>query len=464
MSDGTPIDVMAAGVEVEQQVIGYLLNDPDAARQIIAQVEEGDFAETIHREAFAIVKAGFAKGRDHPGRELIVAALGNVEVVDDLRLREYLIRATNSVVLDTRGKWRDTIEQLREISARRQLAALGKTLQGAKSEVGDLLDNARASIDALTTRQRRGKANSYTAFAAARMAIDSIGQPDTTTTTGYSDLDTMLGGWARGELSVVAARPGMGKSALATGVAIRAAKAGAPTLMFSLEMHSVQLGARVLTDLAYQASSPIPYEAILKRRVEPHHLRLIEAAGETLKGLPLRFEEQRGLTIAEIQARTRRAVTDSERKGKRLALMVVDHIGLVRPSNRYAGNRTREVAEISDGLATLAKDLDIAVVALSQLNRGVEGRDNKRPTLSDLRDSGAIEEDASAVLFLYRPAYYLEMQLDDPDQDRLRMDELAARKNVLEVICAKNRNGRTGSVALFVDIAANALRNYSFRH
>lgn len=460
-----PQDPNTIALEVEQTVIGYLLNDPVIAREILAEVTESDFNEILHREAFAAIKAGFEKGRENPGRELIVATLGNVDVGDDLKLREYLIRAASSVITDTRGRWRDAVEQLREIASRRTLAMLGKSLSMSQRDIGDMLDDARAEIDALVTRQRKAKASSYLIEGAGQVAVESVSKPFTAVPTGYTDLDRgggILGGWAMSELSVVAARPGMGKSAFATGVALRAAKAGHPVLMFSLEMHRVQLGARILCDLAYQSANPIPYEAILQKTVSAHQMRMLEAAQQDLEGLPLQIEEQRGLTIGEIQARTRRAVADSERAGKRLELVLVDHIGLVRPSNRYAGNRVREVAEISDGLATLAKDLDIAVVALSQLNRGVEGRDNKRPTLYDLRDSGAIEEDASAVLFLYRPAYYLEQRLDDPNENKIREDEHAAMKHVLEVIVAKNRNGRTGSVPLFVDIGSNALRNYGY--
>ncbi len=461
MNDATPIDPNAAAIEVEQAVIGYLLADANAARQIVAELSEEDFGEMLHREAFAVVKAGFAKGREHPGRELIVATLGNANVNDDLKLREYLIRATNAVVLDAKGRWHDAVEQLREIAARRQLANLGKSLAAGRGDLGEMLDEAREHVDALVMRRRKGKAAGYSVSAAGRTAIDSVKLPETAITTGYEDLDRVVK-WARGELSVVAARPGMGKSALATGVAIRVARTGLPVLMFSLEMHKVQLGSRILCDLAYQSANPIPYQAMLQKEITPHQERMLEAAQETLKGLPLRFEEQRGLTVAEIQARTRKAVTDSERAGKRLGMILVDHIGLVTPSNRYAGTRHREVAEISNGLATLAKDLDIAVVALSQLNRGVEGRDNKRPSLADLRDSGAIEEDASAVLFLYRPAYYLERELDDANEEMARRDEYEARKHILEVIVAKNRNGRTGSVPLFVDIGSNALRNYGY--
>ena len=136
---------------------------------------------------------------------------------------------------------------------------------------------------------------------------------------------------------------------------------------------------------------------------------------------------------------------------------------LVRSSDRYAGNRVREVGEISEGLMALAQELDVAVVALCQLNRGVEGRDNKRPTLADLRDSGEVEQNASLVIFLYRPAYYLEQKReDDPEIEREREALLEKHRHRLEFIVSKNRNGRPGVVDAFVNIGANAVRNASF--
>jgi len=137
---------------------------------------------------------------------------------------------------------------------------------------------------------------------------------------------------------------------------------------------------------------------------------------------------------------------------------------LMRSSDRYAGNRVREVGEISEGMTELAQELDVAVVALCQLNRQVETRDNKRPTLSDLRDSGEVEQNASLVIFLYRSAYYLEQtRFDEPELEKKRQEMLEKTRDKLEFIVAKNRNGRVGVVEAFVNIGANAIRNASFQ-
>jgi replicative DNA helicase len=144
-----------------------------------------------------------------------------------------------------------------------------------------------------------------------------------------------------------------------------------------------------------------------------------------------------------------------------LALVVVDHLGLIKPSGRYSGNKVLETGEVSDALASLAKEQNVAVVALHQLNRGTEGRENKRPTLADLRNSGDLEQDADIVCFAYREAYYLERNKFDAgsQQEMQRQTELDACRNTMEVLIAKNRNGATTTVNLFCDMASNAIRD-----
>ena len=172
------------------------------------------------------------------------------------------------------------------------------------------------------------------------------------------------------------------------------------------------------------------------------------------------INEQAGLSMAEIAAFTRTAAQMFERQGRELGLVIVDHIGKVKPSTNYRGNKVHEVGEISNALATLAKRENVAVLALCQLNRGVERRENKRPGLADLRDTGDIEQDADAVMFAYRHAYYLERQKEEnDDKERARVKALELTRNDLELIIAKQRNGMTGVVELYVDMASNVVRN-----
>ena len=299
---------------------------------------------------------------------------------------------------------------------------------------------------------------------AAARALDHLrGEAPGYPTTGLADLDNLLGGWPRGEVSIIAGRPGMGKSAAVSCSVLRAAKAGHACALFSLEMTGVQLGARLLTDLAYTQADPIHYQNIIKRRVfdERHH-RKLDWSQEQLDALPVVIEERAAPTLSEIIARTRKIAAEFDRRGQKLEIVFVDHLLLIRPSNRYSGSRNNEVREMVEGLKGLAVELDVAVVALCQLNRGVEGRENKRPGLSDLKESGTIEEIASVIVFLYRPEYYLGRVEDDPDDEAVRVEMLAKCKNQIEYDVAKNRNGAVGHVVAWADIGCNAIRNKSF--
>ncbi len=182
-------------------------------------------------------------------------------------------------------------------------------------------------------------------------------------------------------------------------------------------------------------------------------LRLLNAERSCAE-IPLWIEQQVGLTLAQIAARARQMRLRAERQGIPLAAIVVDHIGLIRPSKRYAGNRVQEMTEISSGLKGLAKELGIPVLGLSQLNREVERRPDKRPLLSDLRESGSIEQDADVVLGLFREAYYLEHRVDLSDEEQ---DRLARCQNELEIEILKQRSGPTNRIVCFCDIACNVL-------
>jgi replicative DNA helicase len=464
----TAIKALPYNSGAERSVIAGLLAKPDLIAEVTAKLVPADFEGEFHRRVIDILIGLHGEGR-RPSIEAVVAVTGDDEVAPNLTVRGYL----RGLIADSLGTlllpFDDALETIKDASQRKALSEAGNDLMfgatsGGKS-VADLAGEAVARIDDVMASLRSAKRRHYDAAGAGQSAIDLISRDVAPSpTTGLTDLDRMLGGWPRGELSVIAGRPGTGKSAVATSTVLRAARAGHPVCFFSLEMRDEQLGARMLTDLAFTQGDPIFYEDILKRRIPEERQRArLQAAQQQLKGLPIHIEEQRGLTMAEISARSRKTAAAFERAGTPLQIVVVDHLHIIRSSNRYAGNRVRELAEISDGLATLAKELNVAVVALCQLNRGVEGRDNKRPSMPDLRESGSIEEDASVIIFLYRAAYYLEKQrFDDRDAERARQDMLEQVRNKIEFGVDKNRNGRVGIVDAFVDIGANAIRNASF--
>jgi replicative DNA helicase len=272
--------------------------------------------------------------------------------------------------------------------------------------------------------------------------------------SGLTDLDRMLGGLHKSDLIILAARPSMGKTALATNIAYHAAKncrrspgpngtmktdEGAVVGFFSLEMSSDQLAARVLADVSGIAS-----DKMRKGDLTPRDYEAIREAATSMEGLPLYIDDMGGISISQIAARARRLQRTSG-----LDLLIIDYLQLITPSgSRRNDGRVQEVTEITKSLKALAKELAIPVIALSQLSRAVEQREDKRPQLADLRESGSIEQDADVVMFIYREAYYLErLEPDESDPRHAEWKEAVARKfNVAEIIIAKQRHGPIGRV------------------
>lgn len=449
----------------ERSIIAKCLISPSVIAEASARITFSDFEHPFIARCFEALCTLDAEGRK-PSIESLVSIFGPDELEPGLTPRLFLDQLVKGSFYRQFMDADDAIGVICETAQRRRISSIGATLfassEGRKS-VSEIISEATSGLDDIAASFRQGKRLVYDAAGAADAAFEHLdGSERTSPTTGLVDLDKSLGGWPKGELSVVAGRPGMGKSAFATTALLRAGKARHGCLFFSLEMTGKQLGSRLLTDIAYTRHDPIFYQDVLKRKISDAARARLEKAREFLASLPVIIEEQRGLSISEIIARSRKVAQKFENDGGSLDVIFVDHMLLVKPSQRYAGNRVREVAEISDGLATLAKQLNCAVVALCQLNRSVEGRDIKRPTLSDLRDSGAIEEDASTVTFIYRPAYYLEQTRAEGDAELKRQDLLEKQRHVLEFIVAKNRNGECGIVDAFVEIGANAVRNKSY--
>jgi replicative DNA helicase len=237
------------------------------------------------------------------------------------------------------------------------------------------------------------------------------------------------------------------------------AATGTVGLFFSLEMGSVSIADRALADMTFDDREPIEYERIGRGLISDREAERLIDARRAFKDLPLKIDEQPNLSFAQIASRARKWAQRLERKGKRLGIVWVDHMHIVRPSDRYRGNRTAEVSETSAALKALAKELDIPVVALAQLSREVERSDDKRPQLFHLRDSGSIEQDADLICFVFREAYYVKDALTEAADDYTHIAHLEEVRNLLEVIVAKHRNGPTGIVRLFCNIECNAIRN-----
>jgi replicative DNA helicase len=274
--------------------------------------------------------------------------------------------------------------------------------------------------------------------------------------TGMRDLDRRMGGLQASDLIIIAGRPGMGKTSLATNIAFNIAEMYVPAQQadgsfkaanggvvgfFSLEMSSEQLATRIISEQTEISSSKIRRGEISEMDFEK-----LVACSQTMQKIPLFIDQTGGISIAQLSARARRL-----KRQRGLDLIVIDYIQLMQGSSAKASqNRVQEITEITTGLKALAKELSVPIIALSQLSRQVESREDKRPQLSDLRESGSIEQDADVVIFVYREEYYLKNREPKPGTDEyIKWEhEMNEMRGKAEVIVAKQRHGPTGSVSL----------------
>ena len=278
--------------------------------------------------------------------------------------------------------------------------------------------------------------------------------------TGIAAIDRFTGGLHRNEYIVLSGRPSMGKTALGVQLAYNVAEKGGGAFYASLEMPVASLMPRFLSCRLWTPGtvSNVDYQSILRGDVTDQQMRWIESAAKEMKSWPLTIDDAPGLAAPELEARVQVAKSKLERNGRSLDLVVVDHLHKMRHPG--AQSKVSEFTEISSRLAEMAKRLDCPVLALAQLNRGVESRDDKRPQLADLRESGSIEQDADVVLFCFRAAYYLERRrCDDPNDEANRRADLDAVSHRLELNIEKQRSGPIGPLELWCDMAANAVRD-----
>lgn len=338
------------------------------------------------------------------------------------------------------------IPGLRELALQRELIDFGADTQ-LDASVPDPTRSARDRLEAAEVRlcelaergsNRRRASTMAETMRETRAMLDKAMAAEGTSgiATGVSAIDRRLNGLQDGELIIIAGRPGMGKTAAALTLAINAGKAGKKVRIVSLEMLGWQLGQRLA---AYYSGISVQNQRKPRELSNAEHRRLAEAENK-VAALPLFIDDGDGQTVAQIRSEARR-----QKRREGLDLLIVDYLGLIKPSDPRA-QKVHQIEEITTGLKRLAKELRIPVVLLAQLNRGVEARDDKRPGLADLRDSGSIEQDADVVLMLYRAEYYLAKEEPDdqgkwPDWSRKR----EAARGKADIITAKFRQGETGT-------------------
>lgn len=460
--------------DIEQNVLGSLMYGGES-QETLATLQDYHFVEKFHQEIYRAIRAAYERyNLCNPAlvRKLLPEDQVTLfEKANDKKVGAYLARLTATATAGAAASpenARKIIEQWARLALANEAGRVYAAANDPMADVRIIAHEAARAIDDIMAEVRSGPSRKtrVTIANAAMRAVTSAAEAKqngtgiTGITWGLVDINRMTGGIQRRDLTLIGARPSMGKTTIALSVAIAAAKAGACCGLVSLEMDAEKVAARAISDVLYDWGKSVPYSDIIRGDVTDEQLDLIVGAQERFNQLPLIIDDQSGQTVTDIRTRAERMLEDSRKNGNPMSVLFVDHLGLIRPSSRYSGNRVNEIAEITSGLKSLARELDIAVVLLSQLNRAVESREDKRPLLSDLRDSGAIEQDADMIAFLFREAYYLEREQGGSYEEQVaREDRLEACRNKLEFNVAKQRNGSLGTVNLFADMAYSAVRN-----
>ena len=313
------------------------------------------------------------------------------------------------------------------------------------SDTNEVVDNAEKQIFSVTKERKAGEFKSISeVLRSTQSRLEYLAQNDSAITglpTGFNDFDLLTSGLHENELIIVAARPAMGKTAFALNLAVNAALSTPKAVaLFNLEMGAEQLALRMIG-----SQGGIDMNKLRTGQLTDQDWTKVNEAMSELGETNIYIEDTSGITVGDIRAKCRR-LANSE---KGLALVIIDYLQLIQGGARYAGNRQQEVSEISRSLKTMALELNIPVIALAQLSRGVELREDKRPIMSDLRESGSIEQDADIVAFLYRDDYY------NPDTKNL-----SSNTSITELIIGKHRSGNTGTIELLFEKNFSNFSNY----
>ena len=433
----TELKIPPHSIEAEQAVLGAVFLDKDAWDKVAERVEEGDFYRQDHRLVFRAFDALSQAGEP---TDIVTAAewLENHQLLDQAggmqklaALADNTPSAANIAAYAEIVRKRSVLRQLISATARINEAVFNP--QGKASE--QVLDEAEQAIFEIGERQGK-RLRKYRPIAdliaEARDRVDTLSRqssPITGLATGYTDFDRLTAGLQPADLIILAGRPSMGKSALAINIAEHVAIQGQKSVaVFSMEMPSEQLAMRMIGSL-----SRIDQQRLRTGRLADEDWPRLTSTVGVVQDARLFIDDTPALSPAELRARARRIARDlSAQAGHKLDLVIVDYLQLMQVPG-FADNRVAEVSEVSRALKGMAKELNVPVIALSQLNRGLEQRPNKRPVMSDLRESGAIEQDADVIVFIYRDEVY---------------DKDSADKGIAEVIIAKQRNGPIGLVKL----------------
>jgi replicative DNA helicase len=469
-------------LEAEQALLGAILVNNRAYDGVAEFLKAEHFADPVNGRVYAACARAIERG-EQASPITLKRSFDKDEALQDAGGAAYLVRLAASVVTVVNAA--DYGREIRDCFIRRSLVYLADQMAATASDTswktrlrgeddeqemdGDgLLAHAQKCLDNLTsdnTRSRQDYVPAADGVATAIARAEAVwrdGPEAAGTSTGITDLDRAIGGLADGRLYIDAGRPGMGKTALALRIARNVAKRDVPVGFLSQEVQSDELGARLLA----MESGVTQARQEAGDLTDDDFTRMV-AAQHAIESWPLYVDDKPAQSVADVRRRALRL-----RRKHGLRLLVVDYLQLLAPGNtrdRRNSNRTEDVSEITRGLKSLAMELQIPVLALSQLSRAVEQRDDKRPRLPDLRESGSIEQDADVVMFLYREEYYLTQE--EPVQRATETaatfisrqhtyeERLEACRNTLEVIIAKRRGGPTGKVRLYANMGHGVMEN-----
>ncbi len=463
---------MPCNYEAEQALLGALLHNNACHESIEEILLPEHFADAVHGRIYSAIRRLIDRG--HIADPITLKDYFDQDAaLEDIGGKAYLIQLADSVVSIINAK--SYAITIRDLYYRRQLITFGEDVvndaysQDLDSDATVQLEAAEQKLFDLSTvgSLDRGFTSLDSALADALTMAEVAYKRDSQVvgvTTGFRDLNMQLGGFHPSDLIVLAGRPSMGKSALAMNLAFNAAQAalkgneGAHVAFFSLEMSSEQLATRLLAQ-----ESGVPSDKIRRGAVtEADFPKFIEVS-RNLSEVPLFFDDTPALSVSALRTRARRLM-----RQKGLGMIVIDYLQLLQGSaGRKVENRVQEISDITRSLKALAKELNVPILALSQLSRAVEQRDDKRPQLSDLRESGTIEQDADVVMFIYRGEYYeVRRQPDEVGTEKYaewqaRMDKVS---NITEVIIAKQRHGPIGKIKLRFDSALTKCVDYAEDH
>ncbi len=448
-------------LEAEQALLGAILVNNEALDRVSSFLKPDHFFDPLHARIFESA-ARLIMGGKRATPITLKTFFQADEPVGDLSVPQYLGRlSANATTIINAEDYGRTVYDL---AIRRQLIDIGEIMVNTAYDSpidaapSAQIEDAEQRLYELAETGKYGAG--FEPFSAALTdAIDMAANAYrrdgglSGIATGFADLDQRMGGLQASDLVIIAGRPSMGKTALATNIAYHVAKAyaanpdggealdGAVVGFFSLEMSAEQLATRIISE-----QSQIPSERIRRGRIDSDEFDRIVEVSQELQNLPLFIDQTGGITVAQLAARARRL-----KRQRGLGFVVVDYLQLLSGSSRRAQEgRVQEVSEITTGLKALAKELHVPILALSQLSRQVEQREDKRPQLADLRESGSIEQDADVVMFVFREEYYLERSQprENTEEHRQWQEAMNTVTGKAEVIVGKQRHGPTGTVML----------------